>query len=189
MKTLIEFKIDDMRSIKICVENFEYKTNLYQEATKEIHKFDIVSIFYDCGIERYELFSDILQYALWCLDAALARAINLDLTLDEGLTAGNVGEAYNKLLVEEKVEEVCEFLPTVWSFKNVHTYIYNDQMKAYLEISKRLFDLGDDIDEETRTNFAKTPYKPIALIPLDRSKMIIWHQQCKDLMHKLGIDY
>ncbi len=189
MQTLMDLEIDDNQSIKICVEDYENKINLYQEPTPEIHKFDEVSIFYKCGNKRYRLFFDILQEAFCSLKSALSEALEGKLMLKEGLIVGNVGKAYNKLLMEEKVDEACEFLASVWLFKDVHTFIYNDKKGAYIEISRRLFDIDNDVDEDVISSLILTDYQPIALIPLERSKMMTWYEQCKTLMNKLGIDY
>lgn len=190
MQMIILCHPDNIQSLKICIGDGDKKENLYYVPTPEINEFDIAHIFYDCKDERLDIFEDILKEAILLLESIFRRALKRKLILNNNFEVGKVGKKFNEFLINNNDSAAYELLSSyaLDSSKKHKLIMYEYENNFYIEIFDAMAELYDDINAKARENFTKMIYKPIALIPLELSTIIIWHGQCQNLLKKLEID-
>ena len=176
-------------NFSIRFENFEPKENMYYPPTKELHRFDLIKIFFlQEGCAR-QLFEDILQEGLTTFLSILKRLIAGQLVLKSENGEG-AGRLYNEALHadSEEIDFFSRYL--VWEVDHTFTFFYEKNEKFYLEIAPNYpWHFSESNEQESYVPFEIyiRNYKPLIAIAIEKETIEKWLTQCLSMLKKAKV--
>ncbi len=193
MNIITIFKINDEKYFELLVPDVTNKFNYSYEPTEKLHKFDKITVAFKESKKNkeFEVSGDMAYLILETFQFSLKNALDNKTILPNIINAGEVGYYYNiDLSKEEYSEELLDFSRcSLWSGKDIQTWMYNKNNKIYLEISPAYpWFYNEPTDDDNYIPFDEfiKMYKPIAVEEIDPATAQKWLEQCNEILNTIA---
>lgn len=193
MNLIQKLVINSNKSIDVVIPPVKDKFNYYFKPTNKLHKFDEIIVVLHKENQEIIIGSDMAKIIVNTPKQVFEYALENGLPLPDNITVGRLGYYYNNYLYKENEEE--DFLDfsygSLWSGKNIQTWMYTSNNKIYLEVAPVYPWIWDEPGTVTDPNyitfdeFMKT-YKPIAVEEIDRTTVQKWIEQCDEILDTIA---